>query len=395
MRIALLAPFALHPKGTTRWRVLPLARALAAQGHAVCVVIPPYDWPAHGGLTWQDAGVRVVNVPLPARLTLAGHATLAGRLVQAALAWRPDVVHSFKPKGHSGLAALALLARRAPLVVDTDDYEAGWNQVLDYPPHWAWFFRWQERTLLRRACAVTVASRWLGDFVASLGQHQRFFLPNGIESSHSQDTTTRALPAFAGTHQTRLRVLLYTRFVEHTAHDVWQVWRRVLAAEPGAQLLVAGRGRGGEEDLLLQMAAAAGVGQSLLALRWLPGSARPGLFAAVDAALLPVRDTALNRAKSPMRLLDLLAAGVPVATQRVGEYGEMVQAGVTGLVTPAGDEAALAQSVVALLRDPALRQRLGEAAREDVRARFAWPALAQTALAAYRAAGCQPGPRRV
>ena len=78
MRIALIAPFAIHPKGTTRWRVLPLARALAEQGHAVRVVIPPYDWLAHGGMTWQDGGVQMLNVAVPAQLSLVGHESTQG-----------------------------------------------------------------------------------------------------------------------------------------------------------------------------------------------------------------------------------------------------------------------------------------------------------------------------
>jgi glycosyltransferase involved in cell wall biosynthesis len=415
MRIALIAPFAIHPKGTTRWRVLPLARALAAQGHAVRVVIPPYDWLAHGGMTWQDGGVQMLNVAVPAQLSLVGHAQLAARLVQTALAWQPDVVHCFKPKGHSGLAALLLLAwgrrggvtppstcadvggmtpplrlERVPVVVDADDYEAGWNQVLGYPAHWTRFFRWQERSLLYRSHAVTAASRWLAGFAASLGQQSVFYLPNGVEFSHSQDAMLCQPTWSAENDQGTLRVLLYTRFVEHSVHDVWQVWRRVLAAEPGARLLIAGQGRAGEEILLAQMAAETGVRRSVQALGWLPASARPGLFAAVDAAMLPVQDTPLNRAKSPMRLLDLLAAGVPVATQRVGEYGEIVQDGVTGLLAPPDDPAALACSVVALLRDPDLCQRLGQAASEDVRNRFTWPALAEAALTAYRAVDCRP-----
>ncbi|HSN77423.1 MAG TPA: glycosyltransferase family 4 protein [Anaerolineae bacterium] len=397
MRIALIAPFAVQPKGTTRWRVLPLARALAEQGHAVRVVIPPYDWPAHSGQIWQDGSVQVVNVSVSTRLTLVGHGALAGRLVQAALAWQPDVVHCFKPKGHSGLAALLLLAwgrrggvtpplrlGRVPVVVDADDYEASWNHVLGYPAHWTRFFRWQERSLLHRAHAVTAASRWLADFAASLGQQRVFYLPNGVEFSYSQDTILCHPTWSAENDQTTLRVLLYTRFVEHSVQEVWQVWRQVLAAEPDAQLLIAGQGRAGEEHLLAQMAAEAGAGRSVQVLGWLPASARPGLFAAVDAAMLPVQDTLLSRAKSPMRLLDLLAAGVPVATQRVGEYGEIVVDGATGLVTTPGDPAALAHSVLALLRDPALRRRLGHAAREDVSVRFVWPALVETALAAYR-----------
>jgi glycosyltransferase involved in cell wall biosynthesis len=211
-----------------------------------------------------------------------------------------------------------------------------------------------------------------------------FLLPNGVVFSRSHDAILRNRTWLGERDRDRLRVLLYTRFVEHSAQDVWQVWRQVLAAEPSAQLLIAGQGRAGEEHLLAQMAAEAGVGRSLQALGWLPACARPGLFAAVDAAMLPVQDTLLSRAKSPMRLLDLLAAGVPVATQCVGEYGEIVVDRVTGLVTAPNDPAALAHSVLALLRDPALRRRLGHAARANLSVRFVWPALVETALAAYR-----------
>ena len=391
MRIALIAPFAIHPKGTTRWRVLPLARALAEQGHAVRVAIPPYDWPRHEGLVWHDHGVDVVNAVVPSHLGLAGQIVLAGRLVQLALAWQPDVVHIFKPKGPGGLAASWLLGKgRLPVVVDADDYEAGWNSVLSYPAHWACFFRWQERSLLGRAHAVTAASRWLADFASSLGQSWVYYLPNGIEFSHSQDATRRRNDWPAGDEQNRLRVLLYSRFVEHSALDVWQVWRWVVAAEPAARLLIAGQGRAGEETLLARVADAAGARHSVQVLGWLPANARPGLFAAVDAAVLPVRDTPLNRAKSPMRLLDLLAAGVPVATQRVGEYGTMVRHGVTGLLAQPDDAAGLAANVVPLLHDGDLRQRLGQAASEDARRRFAWSMLAETALAAYRAVDCRP-----
>lgn len=390
MRIALVAPFAMYPKGTTRWRVLPLARALAARGHAVRVVVPPYDWPVHGGLIWHDDGVQMVNVPVPVEPSLIGHCLLAGRLVQVVLAWRPAVVHSFKPKGYSGLAAAALLlARRVPVVVDADDYEAGWNEALPYPLHWRVLFRWQEHSLLRRADAVTAASRWLEAYAASLGQPRRFYLPNGVEGSCSQDATRQQTTILTSDTQPGRRVLLYTRFIEHSAQDVWQVWRQVLRAEPSARLLIAGRGRAGEEHLVAQMAAEAGAARSVQVLGWLPSCARPGLFEAVDAAMLPVQDTSLNRAKSPMRLLDLLAAGVPVATQQVGEYGALVVDGVSGLLAPPGDSAALARQVIALLRQPELGQRLSAAACAEMRARFAWSELAEIALRAYQAADCR------
>ncbi len=98
-------------------------------------------------------------------------------------------------------------------------------------------------------------------------------------------------------------------------------------------------------------------------------------------------DTPLNRFQvAMMRLLDLLAAGVPVATQDVGEYGRLVSDGVTGLVTEPGSEGALAAAVVGLLHDPLRRERLGQAAAAVMRDKYSWSGLAQRALTTYQVA---------
>src|SRR4029078_9194650 len=80
MRIALLAPFGLQPKGTVQARILPLAHALGARGHQVRVVIPPWDDPdasisrhdrvklATGMSEGRPAGVHIVTLPLPKRM---------------------------------------------------------------------------------------------------------------------------------------------------------------------------------------------------------------------------------------------------------------------------------------------------------------------------------------
>ncbi|MFZ2487262.1 MAG: glycosyltransferase [Anaerolineae bacterium] len=382
MRLAFIAPFALHPKGTTRWRVLPLARALAAQGHTVRVFVPPYDWPAHAGRRGQTDGVEVIHLPVGLHTSALGQVRLGYALAQAAAAWPADRVHLFKPKGPGGIAARLLLSRGCRVALDTDDYETGWNAAAGYPRLWQAFFRWQERTLLRRAAAVTAASQWLCHFVHDLGQPHCYYLPNGVDISRSQNTAQTqqlALPE----RNNRLRALLYSRFVEQSPQDVWAVWQRVLAHVPQAELIVAGQGGSGEVAQLRALAAAAGAGDSIKAVGWCPAAARPGLFAAVDAAFLPVQDTPLNRAKSPMRLLDLLASGVPVATQRVGEYGRYVQHAVSGLLAEPGDYAALAEQVLRLLNSPELGARLAAAAQQQMIAEQSWPKLAGQALAAY------------
>jgi glycosyltransferase involved in cell wall biosynthesis len=389
MRILFLAPFAAGgPKGTTRWRVLPLARALAAGGHTVRVLIPPYDCRRQSGVSWCDQGVQVDNLDLPPLHSSLSQLALARKIAQVALAWQPDMVHCFKPKGPAGLAAWLLDRKpgwRVPLVMDADDWEIGWSPVVGYPLLWQRFFRWQEQWGLRRADSVTAASRWLvsyaGGLRASFAQTadtndpKVYYLPNGVDP----------VPAFPARQQMGKPpvVLAYTRFVEHTPEELISVWQRVLEYEPQARLIVTGPGSGTEASRLLSAARTAGVSHSMLMAGWVPAASRAGLFAAIDVALLPVSDTLLNRAKSPMRLLDLLAAGVPVVTQDVGEYGRLVSDGLTGLVTEPGSEGALAAAVVRLLRDPLLRERLGQAAASAMRVEYSWSELVQRALLAY------------
>jgi glycosyltransferase involved in cell wall biosynthesis len=55
---------------------------------------------------------------------------------------------------------------------------------------------------------------------------------------------------------------------------------------------------------------------------------------------------------------------------RVGENAHVVQDGHTGLIVPPANPAALADGLERLIRDPALRERLGAAARARHREHF-------------------------
>ncbi|MBL7199911.1 MAG: glycosyltransferase [Anaerolineae bacterium] len=72
----------------------------------------------------------------------------------------------------------------------------------------------------------------------------------------------------------------------------------------------------------------------------------------------------------PMAVLEAMAAGLPVVATAVGGTPEVVVDGVTGLLVPPGDPDALAEAIFRLLRDPDLRQRMGQAGRERVVERF-------------------------
>jgi glycosyltransferase involved in cell wall biosynthesis len=401
-KIAFIAPFGLQPKATTSARLLPLAAALAAHGHQVRVIVPPYDdptAPAAGRRTVLE-GVAVVELPRPPAVPGGGVVGWTAGLVRAALAGQPDVIHVGKPKGYSGLAGWLLSALGRPWVLDTDDWEGagGWNRRNPYSAPQRALFAAQEATLPRLARAVTVASRTLQTQVWGLGvpPARVFYLPNGVaRAKYDPWLAAAADPAAQAAARARWGlppapdpaapvILLYTRFVEFPVEWPLRVLRAVAARVPGVRLLVVGSGFFGEEQRLLAAARRAGLADRLILCGAVPPGDLGPLLTAADVALYPMRDTLINRAKCSAKLLDLMVLARPVVTHRVGQQGEYLQHGESGWLADPGDVAGLAAGVLRLLADPALAARLGAAAATRAWDHFSWSHLSAAAEAAYR-----------
>jgi glycosyltransferase involved in cell wall biosynthesis len=69
-------------------------------------------------------------------------------------------------------------------------------------------------------------------------------------------------------------------------------------------------------------------------------------------------------------LIEASAAGRPVVATDVGGVRSVVRHEVTGLLTPPGDDQALASAVARLVADGPTRTRMGLAGREHVKDRF-------------------------
>ncbi len=101
----------------------------------------------------------------------------------------------------------------------------------------------------------------------------------------------------------------------------------------------------------------------------------------------------------PISILEAMRAGLPVAASNAGGVAEAVEHGVTGFLVPCGDAAALRACLELLLRDPALRKRLGDAGRRRYEAGFTLDRMARRTFDAYqkvlreaREAGRLPSP---
>ncbi len=396
IRISMLAPFGIRPKGTLLARMLPLASALVRRGYQVQIVAPALHNPQDARRCEVYDGVSVLHTRCPSWPGGLGVLQQVTDLLRPALAFRPHLLHLFKPKGYGGLATLLarLLRPGLPMVVDTDDWEGwgGWNDVLPYPYAAKVLFAWQERDLPRRAHAVTVASRTLQSQVwgAGVPAERVFYLPNGIDPETARRLRTARDHIQQRASSSADTILLYTRFWEFDVPDVVRALVPIVQHVPAARLLVVGKGERRQENDLQNLARQAGIGAAIDYRGWVEPAHLPAVLATADVAMVPMNDTLINRARCSAKLLEILAAGIPMVAAQVGAASEYISAGRNGLLVPPADPAALAHAVVTLLTDPHVRQQLAAGTR-SLEEQFAWDTLAQAAEQAYtyafRAAG--------
>ena len=86
----------------------------------------------------------------------------------------------------------------------------------------------------------------------------------------------------------------------------------------------------------------------------------------------------------PYTLLEAMGLDTPIIASNVGGLAEVLQDGVTALLVPPRDVAALAQAIARLHADAGLRQRLGENASHLQQTKYSLSAMVGKYLDAYR-----------
>jgi len=266
---------------------------------------------------------------------------------------RPDVVHTHTAKA-GALGRVAAWLARVPFVVHTFHghvfrgyFGAGGSRLAV----------WVERALARVTDRVVAVSDEVGhdltDVYGVVPKHKLRVVPIGLplEPFLECERHRGELRAELGVAADTPLVGFVGRLVPVKAPDVaLDAWRLVRAELPDARLVVVGAG-----PLLDGLRARGDDGVHFLG--WRRDTAR--IAADLDLALL----TSVNEG-TPVALIEAAAAGVPAVSTRVGGVPTVVKDDVTGLLADAGDAAALAAAVVALLRDPDRRREMGAAARE-------------------------------
>lgn len=164
---------------------------------------------------------------------------------------------------------------------------------------------------------------------------------------------TKTLPEVPGT------ILFFGRITFYKGLDYLVRAQPIITSQvPHARIIVAGRG---EEELGRCRSMMQDDSRFEIRDGFIPSEVVAELFQRASVVVLPYRSASTSGV-----LMTAYVFGKPVVATRVGSLPEYVDDGVTGLLVPPGDIAQLAEAVVRLLSDDALRHRMGANAKRRV-----------------------------
>ena len=247
----------------------------------------------------------------------------------------------------------------------------------------------EHRTLVHRGAALLVAERVFGAAAALLAVSkevaaylERFpgtrgrvhVAPNGVDPARFPAGLRPSRPGPPGSYTVGFVGTLKPWHGLGILAEAVALLRR---GDPHVRLLVVGDGPG-RESLETDLRARGLRGAADLTGAVAPEDV-PGLLASMDVAVAPYPRLS-HFYFSPLKAYEYMAARLPVVASRVGQLAELIRPWDNGLLCPPGDAGALAEALALLREWPALRRRMGEAARADVLRRHTWDALARRVL---------------
>lgn len=280
----------------------------------------------------------------------------------------PDVFHAHLPWQMGGKFGLvAAVAARVPCIVATIQL------FVDVAPDRS--TRWQQQLLSRHVDRYLAVS----DHVSRSAREQLGWPPERVRvirnavdvDAFGGDADPELRARLLGGHPGPL-VLVPARLTEQKGHP--HLLRAIAGLDGTARFVLAGDGP--QRDALELQARELGIHEQVCFL----GDRRdmPQLLAACDLAVLPSLYEGL-----PLVVLEAMAAGRPVIATAIGGTDEAVLDGVTGLLVPPADPAALRDAIARVVSDPGWGRAAGAAGRRHVEQRFSAAAMVEAVTEQY------------
>ncbi len=280
-------------------------------------------------------------------------------------------------KAHYNSALPYLLSRLGfnRYIFDYDDYDVDLNVTFNSKKLRRLFFGSDDhaeitRRLAADALGCVAASRNLSDFIRPINPRVEY-VPTGVKPDlfTCTDRSGRSGP---------IR-FLWTGIIwgEEIYQGVLQVldgFRGVIRSGFASRLELVGTGQMWDRMAETLQGQYDDITRYVDLTGWVHPDDMPKILARADVGLLPFsQDSLWIRSKSPTKLFEYMASGLPVIASAIGEVTHVIEHGRSGLL--ADGAAAFHAAMIELAGDPDRRRLLGLAARARVETHYSIPVL--------------------
>jgi glycosyltransferase involved in cell wall biosynthesis len=244
-----------------------------------------------------------------------------------------------------------------------------------------WLYRW----VYARMDQIIAPSDELAESVSSLGipGQKITFVSNGVDtdkfSPEVPPKTIREQYALAP----ETRIVLCPRRLEpkNGVKYLVEAVPAVLRECPDTRFFIVGGSYPDQLALLRERADELGVSDRIVFAGSVPNAEMASWYTAADVVVLPSLKEATSIAG-----LEAMACGRPLVGTNVGGIPYLIDDGKTGLLVEPKDPSGLADALVRVLTDDAVRRGMGVSARNRAVERFSWTRIAGTVLGIYNRA---------
>ncbi|MEI8012570.1 MAG: glycosyltransferase family 4 protein [Candidatus Omnitrophota bacterium] len=265
---------------------------------------------------------------------------------------------------YHALAPLMLAGlKRHRVVFDCDDWNIRENPVYYFGFYPSSKMEYLTRCVARKAVICLAASHYLQVYLKQFNPRV-YYLPTGVD-------TQKFFPVGGKDRRELVFSWIGTAYHEDMGHNLdflLSCFESLADQYSHVVLCLAGEGKYFEQFRLVvkghRHAARVRVSP------WIAADDMPAYLAGVDVGLLPlIQLTKFNVSKSPTKLFEYMAMGLPGIASDTGEAGHILRHGETGFL--AQDRDGFLTSMRMMVENDDLRRDMGRQARRDVEARFA------------------------
>ncbi len=172
--------------------------------------------------------------------------------------------------------------------------------------------------------------------------------------------------------------LVYEKGVQHLISAM----PKILSGYNDAKLVIAGKG--GMYDELKAQAESMGIGNKVYFTGYMDAKQVAKMYKCADISVFPSTYEPFG-----IVALEAMLSGTPVVVSDIGGLNEIVEHGVDGMKSYAGNPNSLADSILALLYNPQLSDNIVKKAKAKVKNEYNWAKIAQDTHFIYQKAICQ------